>query len=175
MEALAKEAGVSNPLVYKYFDTRHELMQELLVREFNRFLRDLKGRLAEARNFEEVVKIVVTVNFDEADRGSVRQILRSQPDIREIVREEEKKASRKIGRFLVDEIADNYSLTRAQAEQIVIMGSGASVSAAERVNRSGRNRERLIADTVKFIFGGIESFKDDALRAVAAEKKVAAK
>ena len=27
MDALASEAGVSNPLIYKYFDTRLELLQ----------------------------------------------------------------------------------------------------------------------------------------------------
>jgi AcrR family transcriptional regulator len=31
MEALAREADVSNPLIYKYFDTRRAVLQELLV------------------------------------------------------------------------------------------------------------------------------------------------
>jgi AcrR family transcriptional regulator len=30
METLAKVAGVSNPLVYKYFDSRQEIFKELL-------------------------------------------------------------------------------------------------------------------------------------------------
>ena len=34
MERLASEAGVSNPLIYKYFDTRLQLLQELLIREY---------------------------------------------------------------------------------------------------------------------------------------------
>jgi AcrR family transcriptional regulator len=37
MEALATKADVSNPLVYKYFDTRLELLQELWTREYERF------------------------------------------------------------------------------------------------------------------------------------------
>ena len=31
MDRLATEAGVSNPLIYKYFDTRLQLLQELLI------------------------------------------------------------------------------------------------------------------------------------------------
>ena len=33
MDTLAFEAGVSNPLIYKYFDTRLELLQGLWARE----------------------------------------------------------------------------------------------------------------------------------------------
>ena len=34
MDALASEAGVSNPLIYKYFDTRLVLLQDLWEREY---------------------------------------------------------------------------------------------------------------------------------------------
>ena len=43
MELLARKAGVSNPLVYKYFNTRLELLQSLLVREFNLF-KNINGK-----------------------------------------------------------------------------------------------------------------------------------
>ena len=33
MDLLATVAGVSNPLIYKYFDTRRQILEELLVRE----------------------------------------------------------------------------------------------------------------------------------------------
>jgi len=38
IEAVAKEADVSNPLIYKYFDTRLALLRELLGRELIRFM-----------------------------------------------------------------------------------------------------------------------------------------
>jgi hypothetical protein len=66
-------------------------MQELLEREFDRFLDDLKKRLEAARSLEDIVRIFVTKNFDEVDRGSAIQILRGQPDIRETIRKKEKK------------------------------------------------------------------------------------
>jgi len=159
MEALAKEAGVSNPLVYKYFDTRRALMQELLELEFDRFLDDLKKRLEAAYSLEDIVRIFVTKNFDEVDRGSAIQILRGQPDIRKTIRNKEEEEERRFAQYLVAELAGNYALTRAQAEQVAIMGAGASVAAAERVHRSGRHREDLIDDTVRFIVGGFESLR----------------
>ena len=157
MDALATEAGVSKPLVYKYFGTRLELFQELLEREFHRFRDDLQKRLEAARSIEDIVRIFVTKNFDEVDRGSAIQILRGQPDIRKTIRNKEKHEERRFAQFLVAELAGSYTLTRAQARQLAAMGSGVSIAAAESVHRSGRHREDLIDDTVRFIVGGIES------------------
>jgi hypothetical protein len=76
-------------------------MQELLEREFDRFLDDLKKRLEAARSLEDIVRIFVTKNFDEVDRGSAIQILRGQPDIRETIRKKEKKEERRFAQYLV--------------------------------------------------------------------------
>ena len=37
MERLAAQAGVSLPLIYKYFDTRLQMLQALLIREYKAF------------------------------------------------------------------------------------------------------------------------------------------
>lgn len=158
MEALANEAGVSTPLVYRYFSSRRVLFQELLELEFDQYRHDLQEQLDDAQSFEDIVRIFVTKNFDEVDRGSVTQILRSQPDIREAIRRREKREERGFAQFLVRLLADSFALTRAQAAQIAIMGSGASVAAAEHVSRSGRDRDALIDETVSFIIGGMTSF-----------------
>jgi len=158
MDALAREAGVSNPLVYQYFSSRRVLLEELLELEFDRYRDDLLERLNSARSFEDIVRVFVAKNFDEADRGSVVQILQSQPDIQKSIDKKVKQRERRLAKFLVSQLADTFTLTRAQAESMAIMGSGASVAAAERVRRSGCNREDLIDDTVSFIVGGIESY-----------------
>ena len=49
MEALAREAHVSNPLIYKYFDTRRAVLQELLVRESKRFSTELEVQVTSVR------------------------------------------------------------------------------------------------------------------------------
>jgi AcrR family transcriptional regulator len=158
MEALAKEAGVSNPLVYQYFSSRRALLEELLELEFDRYRDDLQDRLNSARSFEDIVRVFVIKNFDEADRGNVIQILQSQPDIQKSIHKKTKKRERTLAQFLVNQLADTYALTRDQAERMAIMGSGASVAAAERVRRSSGSREETIDATVSFIVGGVESY-----------------
>ena len=61
MELLARKAGVSNPLVYKYFSTRLELLQSLLQREFDLFYGSLLKRLSSADDFVAVVTIFVSL------------------------------------------------------------------------------------------------------------------
>ena len=46
IEQLATEAGVSHPLIYKYFDTRLQILQELLVREYSAFRKSVTQNVA---------------------------------------------------------------------------------------------------------------------------------
>ena len=159
MDALATEAGVSNPLIYKYFDTRLELLQELLAREFTRFNDEIKARLSEATNYHEVVRIFIATNFDEATKGDTVFVLQSQPDIFSSLEKEHMKADQKVTRFLIEKLIKHYSLNQKQAKQITVLASGASRAAAEQYNQFGGNRDALIDGTLHFIFGGIRNFK----------------
>lgn len=157
MEGLAVEAGVSNPLVYKYFDTRLSLLQELLVREMTYFYSPIEEQLNNADSFDEVAKIVVRANFDEVAKGNILYILRSQADIREVLSVAEKEGSNRIGQLLVDRVVEKYGISRDLALHAVVFGAGSSQRAAERYGEYGGDKEQMIEDTVKFIFGGIDA------------------
>jgi len=157
METLAIAAGVSNPLVYKYFDTRLELLQALLLREFQKFHNHLSAELANAANFEEIVKMMVSLNFDQrSTNGNILDVLQSHSDVEAVLKPI--KTRKKLAKFLVSAMKENYPLTTKQAASITTMASGSSIAAAEYYNEFGGNREQLIAETVQFIFGGIETF-----------------
>ncbi len=156
MEALANEAGVSNPLIYKYFDTRLDLLQELLSREYARYTREMREKLDNANNFEEIVTIFVTANYEEGRKGSILHILRNQPDIKVAIEKEESKQRVQTGKFLNEKLSESYPVTQLQAEQILVMGSGASQAAGARFGSSRKNKEALIADTVRFILAGFD-------------------
>jgi AcrR family transcriptional regulator len=155
MEALAREAGVSNPLVYKYFDTRLAVLQELLARETKRFNAELQGQITDASDYRELVTVVVSTNFDQFSSNNVITILRDQPDVYAAVAEDDKKDRGRMARYLVRALADQYTLSLKQAEQLVVLASGASQAAAAHYNRFGGDRAEMIDDTVEFIFGGI--------------------
>ena len=157
MESLAREAGVSNPLVYKYFATRLAILQELLVRETKRFNTQLQAQVTQAQDYQELITLVVSVNFEQFSNNNIVYILRDQPDVFEAIAVDDRKQSGGMGRFLVQTLADQYTIDRKQAEQMVVLASGASQAAAAHYNRYGGDQAAMINDTVQFIFGGIDA------------------
>ena len=154
MDLLATEAGVSNPMIYKYFDTRLQVLQELLVREFNGFHESVRRQLADVQDYRDVVRVHVETNFRQFENGNVVSILLGQPDVRAAIKEVERK---KTGPYLVKELASRYQLDRSVAQTLIVLASGASLAAAEHYSQYGGDRTRLIDQTVQFIFGGLEN------------------
>ena len=159
MEALATEAGVSNPLVYKYFDTRLELLQELWTREYERYNRNVREQLTKAENFEDIVRLFVNLNFTELSLGEITHILGSQPELREVTKAKQKSNQRGTGLFLVNTVEEMYHLTPSQASHLVVLASGASIEAARHYARYGGSRKKMVEDTVNFILNGAEAFR----------------
>jgi len=158
MEVLAKAAGVSNPLVYKYFNTRLELLQNLLKREYLRFYEHLISELNKTNNFTEVVRIVVSVNFHEHSNGRIVPVLQKLSDVAVVLKDFEARANKKVARMLVETIRDKYDLSLEQARMVAKAASGASIAAAEYCKDTNADQEKCIADTMAFIFGGLEGF-----------------
>ena len=159
MEALATEAGVSNPLVYKYFDTRLELLQELWTREYERYNRNVREQLTKAETFEDIVRLFVNLNFTELSLGEITHILGSQPELREVTKAKQKSNQRGTGLFLVNTVEEMYHLTPSQATHLVVLASGASIEAARHYARYGGSRKKMVEDTVNFILNGAEAFR----------------
>lgn len=159
MELLARKADVSNPLVYKYFSTRLELLQSLLQREFDLFYGSLLKRLSSADDFVAVVTIFVSINFDEHSNGKILPTLMNLSDVAKVLGTAGPKAQNKVGKILVDKIVDTYAVTGKEALVMAKMSSGASIAAAEHFSLSGGSRKNSVDTAVQFILGAMETFK----------------
>jgi len=159
MEALASEAGVSNPLIYRYFDSRLLLLQKLWSREYERYTDSISEQLYGADDFEEIVKLFVNLNFNELSLGGITHILGAQPELREVTKERQKENLRKTGRFLVNTVEEMYHLKPSQASHVIALASGASVEAARHYARYGGSRKKMVEKTVSFILNGVEAYK----------------
>ena len=159
MELLARKAGVSNPLVYKYFSTRLELLQSLLQREFDLFYGILLRRLNLAEDFVAVVHIFVSINFDEQSNGKILPTLLNLPDVAKVLGTAGPKAQEKVGNILIENIMKVYGVTRKEARVMAKIASGASIAAAESFSVVGGNRKKTVDSAVQFILGGLEKFK----------------
>ena len=155
MEALARSAGVSSPLVYNYFASRQAVLRALLEQEYQVYTRKLTGEVQAAQNFEEVVRTFIISNFDHYAPGNILPILLSQPEIADAVQASQNKYGRQTASFLVQNTAKTYKLTKPQAELLVRMSSGASIAAAEYSAHSNVDREKTIDTVLSYILAGL--------------------
>ena len=159
METLARRADVSNPLVYKYFSTRLELLQSLLKREFDLFYGSLLNRLNDAEEIVDMIRIFVGINFDDNANGKILPALLHLSDVRQIIGDAGKKQRDKVRNILVLSIVRTYGVTVNEAVSLAKMASGASIAAAEHCHDQAGNVEESIDITVQFILGAMAPFK----------------
>lgn len=155
LEALARQASVSSPLVYKYFDSRIDTLQRLLVREYEAYALRSSQALEEAETFEAMVRLNIVGNFEHYAPGNIIPILQSQPEIAVAIRDQVRQNGRSLAVYLVRTTADTYNLTTRQAELLVKMSSGASIAAAEYAALGRMNRDKAIDAALDYILAGL--------------------
>ena len=159
MERLAAQAGVSLPLIYKYFDTRLQMLQALLIREYKAFRKSFVAAKTTPGSYRDALRGYVDVNFRQFSDGDILGILLGQADVRKVV---DDRARSRSAPFFIKELANEFAIPPRLAEKIVVMASGASIAAAEHYNRVGGDRDAQIEQTVTFILGGIEVLRAQA-------------
>ena len=161
MESLAKAAGVSNPLVYKYFDTRVGLFSALLLRESKQLEVRLADRMAGVSDFQSFISTVVSVNFEQVSEHNIIQVLRTQPDVEEVVTAVNKKRRTATAKYLMQELVRYLAIDQEQAEQVLLLASGASRASAAHFQRFGGDKAKMIERAVCFIQSGTEALLRD--------------
>ena len=161
MEALARTAVVSSPLVYNYFSSRQALLQSLLEREYKITGNALFLDVMNAKSFEEVIRMFVANNFDHHAPGNIVNMLLSQPEIADIIKPLRKEERVRTAHYLVENTAKTYKLTIEQAQLAITMSSGASIAAAEWATMAKVNRNHALDMVVSYIKAGRSGLTDD--------------
>lgn len=153
MERLAVAADVSSPLIYKYFDTRLQLLQALLIREYSAFRKAFMQSDTDTNNYREALRGYVDINFQQFYGGDILGILLGQADVSQVIKDRERS---RYAPFFISRLVKEFSISEPLAKRALVLASGASIAAAEHYNRAGGDREAQIDQTVTFILGGIE-------------------
>jgi AcrR family transcriptional regulator len=161
IEALARTADVSSPLVYNYFDSRQQLLQTLLKREHNAYSARLTEEISNASSFDEVIRLFINSNFDHHAPGNILPVLQSQPEIADSVKKLRRQQAVQAAQYLVRNTAKTYQLTIEQAQIAVTMSSGASIAAADLAMSNGLNRQQTIDNVLRYIKAGMAAIASD--------------
>lgn len=163
VEAVSLRAGVTPQLVHKYFGTRSSLLQELFRREDDRYEDEIRGALDEAQNFEDVVRVFVTANFDQLSSATAIGQLRSLPEIAAVEAERRRAGTRGAERVLVEAMTAEFPTTPRVMEFVLRLGSAASIEAGNLAAQNPRrDRKQDIENAVRFILAGTRELTNNS-------------
>jgi AcrR family transcriptional regulator len=155
LEQVAAAAGVSTPLIYKYFPRREDLVRAIVKREFA----DLAGRGLDTipRNvpIERVIRGTVQRALSYyADRGPIVRLLASDPAVAEEMRSGNRGSRLSTTDYFVKRFVDVYGVPKDVAIVAVIMVVNAPTVSMGAIRRRGVPTERVVDVWSEFIIGG---------------------
>ncbi len=157
LKKLAVEAGVSEPLLFHYFSSLIELLQQLLEREFSRSIGSLNTALDGAGSLEEILQIYVSRNYDDFEEESVIDILLAEPDIAGAIEQQRTQNAQHRQQILITTISDELAVRPRKAAMIALMASAASMAAARFAQNRNISRDESIQTVIEFVKAGFES------------------
>ena len=118
VDAVSQKAAVTPQLMHKYFGTRSSLFQELFCRQDDRYQDVVRVALADANDFEDIVRVFVTANFDQLSSATATGQLRVVPEIAAIRGERRQAGGQTAERVLVRALATEHPATPEATELV---------------------------------------------------------
>lgn len=165
LKKLAVEASVSEPLLFHYFSSRTDLLQQLLERDYLQVVESLNTALEGASSLQEILCIYACSNYDLLAEESLIDILLTDPDVASVIDDQLRRDKKREEKFLVDTISRELGIRRKHAAMVALMGSAASIAGARFAHRVGIDRK----DALKIVSGFVAAAMDSQM---ADKKKV---
>jgi len=155
LEQVAAAAGISKPLIYKYFSRREDLLKAIMDREFA----DLSGRGLDTipRNIpiERVIRSTVerALNY-YAERGPIVRLLAADPAVAAQMRASNRGSRRSTNDYFVQRFTEVYGVPKDVAIIAVTMVVNAPTVSMASIGRRGISADRTADVWSEFIIGG---------------------
>ena len=159
LKQLAVDAGVSEPLLFHYFTSRVDMLQQLLSRDFNRYLDALNESLDESSTLDEIFRVYVASNFNERAERGVIDILLAEAEIAAAIKERRTTNARQREKILVGTLAKELDISRKKAAMLALMVSAVSIAAAKFAHEAKLDRDDAIETVMQFIAAAFEAAK----------------
>jgi AcrR family transcriptional regulator len=165
LEEVAAEAGISKPLIYRYFSKREDLLKAILEREY----RYLRGRgldvLPADLAYEPLLRGAVQRSMEYLyDRGPIMRLLASDRSVAGLVQNRDRDERSGMTRFFTDAAARRYGLAPVDALIITILTVNAPILSARALKQRGIPVARAAEVWADFILGGLEALQKKAAK-----------
>ncbi len=155
LEQVAAAAGISKPLIYKYFPRREDLLLAVMAREF----KELSGRGLNTIPRDVPVERVIRGTVERAlryyhERGPIVRLLAAEPAIAAAMRAGNRGSRRSTTDYFVDRFVEAYGVPKEVAAIAVTMVVNAPINSMATLKRRGLDIDRTIEVWSEFIIGG---------------------
>jgi AcrR family transcriptional regulator len=174
LDAVAVQASISKPLIYKYFPRRDDLLKALVEREY----RYLRGRgldvVPRAVPFDELVQRANLRSMEYLyERGPIMRLLASDRSVTGLVARHDRDERGGITDYFVKRLMQVYGLPLDAATICAIMTVNAPILSASALKRKGISASRAAEVWSIFTIGGNNAVQDRFRKTKAALKKTA--
>lgn len=155
LEQVAEAAGVSKPLVYKYFPRREDLLVALLEREFTA----LRGHGLDATPADVPVDRVGGEIIDRAlryyhERGPILSLLAADPAVSALARRNNRDSRANTTDYFIRRCIEDYDVPADVATIAVTMIVNAPIHSVSHLKRQDIPIDRTIEVWREFVAGG---------------------
>lgn len=154
MERVGREAGVSKPLVYAYFQNVTTLLQELLVRDQRRLWELQAIAVSEATDFDELIRFTTRTYLKHAEKNGMHiQRLMNEPAIAAAFEALERESRQRVVDTLATAIVHNFDVPRDVAVLTTEVSMGLTGAAGQLVSQGVVGRRKM-EEIVACLFSG---------------------
>lgn len=176
LENVAHEAGVSKPLVYKYFTRREDLLKAVLEREYVYLGRHKLDVLPDEVPMEPLIRAANRNALNYLyERGPVIRLLASDRSVAELVHERERDERSAVTEHFIKRLMKTYGVPKDVAFICTVMTVNAPILSSRALKRAGVTAERAAQVWSDFALGGWLALQAQQAGAAAASKPKAAR
>ncbi len=155
LEQAAAAAGISKPLIYKYFPRREDLVTALLKRELSELNGRGLGSVPRDAPHDRVVRATVERSLRYYhDRGPILRLLGADPAVASMARRANRTSWTDTSRYFVDKAIEEFGVPEEVAVIAVTMVINAPIYSMGYLRRRKVDIDETIEVWTEFILGG---------------------
>jgi TetR/AcrR family transcriptional regulator, fatty acid biosynthesis regulator len=166
MDRVGREAGVSKPLVYAYFQNVTVLLQELLLRDQRRLWEAQTIAVSEAKDFDDLIRLTTRTYLAHVEKSGMQiQRLMSEPSVATVFEKQEQERRQRVVDFLAKEMARTLDVPRDIANLVTELSMGMTGAAGELISRGTVSRKKVEDILVRLHKSNAEALRDQFRKA----------
>lgn len=155
LENVAQQAGVSKPLVYKYFARREDPLKAVLEREYVYLGRHKLDVIPDEVPLEPLIRASNRNAFNYLyERGPIIRLLGSDRSVAELVHERERDERSAITQHFIKRLVKTYGVPPDVAFICTVMTVNAPILSSRALKRAGVSAEQAAQVWSDFAVGG---------------------